>query len=72
VWWHGSKCVAIEVKHGHRYRPEYRKGLASLLSSTKAESYIVYLGDRELAVDGTRVLPVETFLRRLHAGEILG
>jgi hypothetical protein len=28
--------------------------------------------DRELEVDGTRVLPLETFLRRLHAGEIVG
>ncbi len=72
VWWYGSKHVAIEVKHGSRYRAEYRKGIASLLSSTKAASYIVYLGDRELDVDGTHVLPVETFLRRLHAGEIVG
>jgi predicted AAA+ superfamily ATPase len=72
VWWHGSRRVAIEVKHASRYRPEYRKGLASLVSSMKAESYIVYLGDRELDVEGTRVLPVETLLRRLHAGEILG
>jgi predicted AAA+ superfamily ATPase len=72
VWWHGSKRVAIEVKHGSRYRPEYRKAIASLLSSTKAESHIVYLGDRELDVEGTRVQPVETFLRRLHAGEIVG
>lgn len=72
LWWYGSKRVAIEVKHGHAYRPEYRKGLASLLSSMSATSYIVYLGDRELDVGGTRVLPIETFLRRLHAGEIVG
>lgn len=72
IWWHGSKCVAVEVKHGSRYRPDYRKGLASLLSSVKATSYIVYLGDRELNVEGTHVLPVDTFLRRLHAGEIVG
>lgn len=72
VWWRGSKLVAIEAKHGTRYRPEYRKGLASLLSGTKAESYIVYRGDRELDVEGTRVLPVERFLQRLHSGEIIG
>lgn len=72
VWWHGSTRVAIEVKHANRYRAEFRKGLASLLASTTATSYIVYLGDRELVVDGTHVLPVETFLRRLHAGDILG
>jgi hypothetical protein len=33
---------------------------------------VVYLGDTELVVDETRVLPLETFLGRLHAGEILG
>lgn len=72
VWWHGSKLVAIEVKHSARYRPEYRKGIASLLNSMKADSYVVYMGDRALNVDGTHVLPVETFLRRLHAGAIVG
>jgi predicted AAA+ superfamily ATPase len=72
VWWHGAKRVAIEVKHNARYRPEYRKGIASLLSAMTAESYVVYLGDRELNVDGTHVLPIETFLRRLHAGGIVG
>ena len=72
LWWHGSKTVAIEVKHGTTYRSEYRKGLASLLSSTKATTYIVYRGDRALEVDGTRVLPIDVFLRRLIAGEIIG
>ena len=72
LWWHGSRRVAIEVKHDARYRPDHRKGIASLLSSMKADSYIVYQGDRELVVDGTRVLPVETFVRRLHAGDVVG
>ena len=71
IWWHGSRAVAIEVKHGTRYRAEYRKGIAALLSSIRAETYIVYLGDRELEVEGTRVLPVDTFMRGLHAGKIL-
>jgi predicted AAA+ superfamily ATPase len=71
VWWRGSKLVAIEVKHARKYRAEHRKGIAALLGSQKADSYIVYLGDRELAVDGTRVLPAETFFRRLHAGKVL-
>jgi hypothetical protein len=38
----------------------------------KADSYVVYLGERELRVDGTWVMPVESFLRRLHRGEVLG
>lgn len=71
VFWRGQRMVAIEAKHGREYRPEYRKGLASLLEQLKADSYIVYRGDRELEVEGTRVLPVETFLQRLHAGDIL-
>lgn len=35
-------------------------------------SYVVYLGDRELEIEGTRVMPAESFLRRLHRGEVLG
>ncbi len=72
VWWHGTKRVAIDVKHGSRYRADYRKGIASLLSSTRVESYIVYLGEREMDVEGTRVLPADVFFRRLHAGQIVG
>ncbi len=72
VWWRGRKVVAIEAKHSTRFRREYRKGLEALLSGMTAESYVVYLGDRELVVDGTRVMPLESFLRRLHRGEILG
>jgi hypothetical protein len=32
-------------------------------------NYAVYRGKEELAVGGTRALPVATFLRRLHARE---
>jgi len=64
--------VAIEVKHGRSYRREYKKGIDALLAATKARSYIVYRGAQELAVEGTCVLPLESFLRRLHAGEIVG
>ncbi|HSL81426.1 MAG TPA: hypothetical protein VLF66_01535 [Thermoanaerobaculia bacterium] len=72
IWWRGQKMVAIEAKHGRELRRGYRKGIEALLDGMKAESYVVYLGDRELQVEGTRVLPVESFLRRLHRGEILG
>jgi predicted AAA+ superfamily ATPase len=71
VFWRGSKVVAIEVKHGRAFRPEYRKGIAALLGHMKARSYVVYRGDRELEVEGTRALPLMEFLRRLHAGDIL-
>jgi predicted AAA+ superfamily ATPase len=72
VWWHGRNVVAIEAKHGRTYRREYRKGLEALLAGRPARSYIVYLGTAELDIEGTRVLPLATFLRRLHAGEIVG
>jgi hypothetical protein len=36
------------------------------------KSYIVYCGDRGLELDGTRVPPLDSFVPRLHAGEIVG
>ncbi len=74
VWWRGSAMVAIEVKSGRRYRQEYRAGIRSLETGFKGKfkSWIVYRGSEELNVDGTRVLPVDTFFERLHAGDILG
>ncbi|MEW6319483.1 MAG: AAA family ATPase [Acidobacteriota bacterium] len=74
IWWHGAAMTAIEVKAGRRYRREYRNGIRSLETGFrgKLRSWIVYRGAEELNVDGTRVLPVDTFLERLHGGEILG
>ena len=71
VWWYGRKVVAIEVKNAREFRRDFKKGLDSFREGTPAKSYVVYRGGRELEVDGTRVLPLEVFLRRLHAGEIL-
>jgi len=64
--------VAIEVKAAREFRREFKKGLDSFNAGTPATSYVVYRGHRELQVDQTRVLPVEVFLRRLHAGDIIG
>ncbi|MHB0970228.1 MAG: ATP-binding protein [Thermoanaerobaculia bacterium] len=72
VWWYGKTVVLIETKHAREYRREFKKGIESFLEGRTAKSYIVYRGTRELQIDGTRVLPLETFLRRLHAGEIVG
>lgn len=73
VWWYGPKAVAIEVKSSSRYRPEFTSGLRSFESGFKGrvKNYIVYRGSAELDIEGTRVLPLEQFLRRLHAGQIL-
>lgn len=74
VWWQGSLMAAIEVKSSRRFRREYRAGIRSLEAGFKGKlrSWIVYRGDEELEVDGTRVLPVKAFLEHLHAGKILG
>jgi predicted AAA+ superfamily ATPase len=72
VWWRGRDVVAIEAKHGRTYRRDFAKGLEALGRAHAARRYIVYGGTQELQVDGTRVLPLGAFLRRLHAGEIIG
>jgi predicted AAA+ superfamily ATPase len=72
VWWHGKKAVAIEAKASRQYRRDYRRGLDALRGGMKATSYVVYGGDQELVDEGTRVVPLATFLRRLHSGEIVG
>lgn len=74
VWWQGSVMAAIEVKSSRRFRREYRAGIRSLEAGFKGKlrSWIVYRGDEELEVEGTRVLPVEAFLERLHGGKIFG
>jgi predicted AAA+ superfamily ATPase len=73
VWWHGDTMVAVEVKSSRRFRRRFMAGIDSLRAGGKnADSYVIYRGEAELEVDGTRVLPLETFLRRLHAGDIIG
>lgn len=73
VWWHGAHMVAIEVKASATFRKEYTRGLSTLREAIpSARTLVVYRGTEELLVDGIRVLPVELFLRKLHAGEVLG
>lgn len=72
VWWRGRNVVAIEVKAAREYRRDFRKGIASFTSGVKARSFVVYRGDRVLKDEGTMVLPVGEFVRRLHSGAIVG
>ncbi len=73
VWWYGKTMVAVEVKASRRYKPEFRAGIRSLSESKKPRSsWIVYLGDRELKDEGSWVLPARSFVRKLHAGEVMG
>ncbi len=72
VWWHGRNVVAIEVKNAREFRRGFKKGLDAFVAGTPARGYVVYRGEREMEVDGIRVIPLAAFLRRLHAGEIIG
>ncbi len=73
VWWYGDAMVAVEVKAARRYKPEFLTGIRSLATGkTLRSSWLVYLGERELKEEGTWIVPVASFLRKLHAGEVLG
>jgi uncharacterized protein len=71
VWWRRQRLVAIDAHNGREHRRAHHKGITALLSGRTAKSYVVYLGDKELDVDGTLVLPFSSFVRRLYAGEVL-
>lgn len=72
VYSQGARTVGIEVKHSRNWKNSFRKGLQSLCEGRKVQTWVVYQGEEEMVVDGTRVMPVASFLRRLHAGEVLG
>lgn len=73
VWWYGKTMVAVEVKASRRFKPEFLSGIRSLGEGQKLRSsWVVYLGDRELKEAHTWVLPAHSFLRKLHAGDVLG
>jgi predicted AAA+ superfamily ATPase len=73
LWWYGEKCIGIEVKAAKDYRGDFLKGIRSFNENKKlSASYVVYRGKKDLKVDETWVLSAETFLKRLHTGEILG
>jgi len=72
LWWYGDTHVAIEVKASERFRPEYLNGILSFSDGKKLRSsWVVYLGNKELRVGSTKVLPVFSFLKKLYAGEII-
>lgn len=72
VYSRGGRTVGIEVKHSRTWQSRFLKGLKSLGEARPVEGWVVYRGREELVMDGTRVMPVAAFLRRLHAGEVVG
>lgn len=73
VWWYGDKGVAIEVKHGTKFKREYLDGINALRGSnfTVSQSIVVYRGESPIIVDGVDILPVKDFLARLYEGRVL-
>ncbi|MFO0982644.1 MAG: DUF4143 domain-containing protein [Planctomycetota bacterium] len=73
IWRRAGHAVAVEAKATQRWRSVESAALADLAAHKKTKRcFGVYLGDRALK-DGTIwVLPLKDFLRRLHAGDVLG
>ena len=66
--------VAVGIKAGSRWERRFNRGLHKVretLGPSSTQCHGVYLGERDALVDGVRVHPVSTFLKRLWAGEIL-
>jgi predicted AAA+ superfamily ATPase len=68
----GNKApIAIEVKASERWRSDYTRALVTLSGETKLRgAYVVYLGSAEHRNGKVLGLPCETFLHKLHAGEL--
>lgn len=65
--------LAIEVKSGTHWDRRWSKPLAQLLQAKKSfvkRAIGVYQGKQILTHDGVEIFPVETFLTKLHAGEL--
>lgn len=73
VWSRADRVVAIEVKSSENWRPEYARGLAAIreLKNKQVRCYGIYMGQRSLKQGQIDVLPVQEFLGRLYAGEII-
>lgn len=66
--------VALEIKAGSKWRPQFHKGLKRLetdLQKKKLKSYGIYLGDRIAQYDNVKVFPILDFCKALWAGEII-
>ena len=73
VWTRARRAVAIEVKPSPRWRSEDGRALGGLLEAgIVGRGLAVYEGADRLRAGSVDVLPVETFLRALHAGEVIG
>jgi hypothetical protein len=66
--------VAIELKNGTRWEKKFNRGmhrLSEALSKEKVACFGVFMGDRQLTIEGVTVYPALEFLRRLWRGKII-
>ncbi|MBI2894591.1 MAG: ATP-binding protein [Deltaproteobacteria bacterium] len=67
------RTVGIEVKAARDWRSSHGRGLRALASALPITgAWAVYLGASPQRDGSVRVLPVESFVRLLHAGEVIG
>ena len=72
VWTRGARSVGIEVKAATKWRREDGAALVELVETKRIQrAFGVYRGEQALKIGKLLVLPVEEFLRRLVAGEVL-
>ncbi len=72
VWTRGARSVGIEVKAATKWRREDGAALVELAETKRIQrAFGVYRGEQALKIGKLLVLPVEEFLRRLAAGEVL-
>jgi len=68
-----AEVVCIEVKLSDKWQRKWEKSIKSFAESKKInvkKMVGIYTGKEQYNFDGFQVLPVETFLQKLHAGEI--
>lgn len=72
-WWYGDRFVAIEVKAAREFHSDFLKGIKSFSEEKPLKkAFVVYLGNKELKVGNTWILPVHHFLKELSSGSVLG
>jgi hypothetical protein len=72
VWSRGGRAVGIEVKAAKRWQDQYSRALRELHAARAiARAFGVYLGAHHLKDAVVEVFPLQQFLQKLHAGEIL-
>ncbi|MBI2082224.1 MAG: ATP-binding protein [Deltaproteobacteria bacterium] len=72
LWWYGNEFIAIEVKSSKKFKKEFLKGIHSFQEKKQLKSsWVVYLGEEELRIDQTHVVPAPQFLKLLSEGKII-